>query len=404
MPSKRVRAQKKKRSESPPESSGDEWDSDSKRPAKKARTAPNAKKAEATKAVAPKTTGNDTRKVPSSEQPRRLSIKEYRTGPRADPAFYRYNRRPDRPAFIIPQTEPPVLKSEEIWNDHVPLSAPRHLEGKLGDIVVPDIYFGNMAPTPRWYVMPERGPPRPSQPSSNGNSKRSSVASTSSSSSTSTPKIQSWIWVFEAGEFGSWKRLEYDQLYEYAYLCLYQALQDPSQQERIRHAVHGPFNGPMQPPHQLLPSLPGRPLTGYFVLDQKWTSILEKPPGLRDSFYYFPDYKRPTLAVRPDPTGHNTANTHVIPRTMFNLMHKSLSRKPAVSREQSVSPTSHAGSGIRGSQALEDPEKTDPGKDRDLERNDEGKIARLDAASMKVNPSREESPDCLFSESESEEE
>jgi hypothetical protein len=62
---------------------------------------------------------------------------------------------------------------------------------------------------------------------------------------------------------------------------------------------------------------------------------------------------------------------------MFNLMHKSLSRKPAVSREQSVSPTSHAGSGIRGSQALEDPEKTDPGKDRDLERNDEGKIARL---------------------------
>jgi hypothetical protein len=38
-------------------------------------------------------------------------------------------------------------------------------------------------------------------------------------------------------------------------------------------------------------------------------------------------------------------------------MRSSLTRKPAVSREQSVSPTSHAGSGIWGSQELEDPEK-----------------------------------------------
>jgi hypothetical protein len=388
MPPKRVRAQKKKKqSEPPPENSGDEWESDSNRPAKKAKTTPNVQKTQATKVAIIKTNSEATQKVPATNQLKRHSLKDFRSGPRANTElFERLNLFPCPPPVIIPEEQPLTLKFEDLWKDHVPLPAPRYLVGKLGDIAVPDIYFGDMAPTPRWRVICKSSPSQSWLPVSVSSSPRSSGDKISNSSTSSG--IYDWTWVFEAGDFWSWKRLEYDQLYEYAYLCLYQTLkEDGFQQERIRHAVFGPLKLPVIPPHQLLPGLPERPGTGWFNLDNNLSSILKRPPREHDSFYYFPDYKRPTLAIRPDKTGIGHMSTHVIPQTMFNLMHKSLSSTRVNSWErnsweQSVSPDSNAESnrwGIQesGDQKKSDQGKADPAKERDLERNEEGKTARF---------------------------
>ncbi|OQD85741.1 hypothetical protein PENANT_c009G06706 [Penicillium antarcticum] len=309
MPTKRVRAQKKKKQpESPPESSGDERESDSNSPAKKVKTVPKVKNTKCTKATILKKKENN-RKVPSVNRPRRRSIKKYRSGPRSKTNFYPQKSDSYEPRVENLDTQqPPVLKSEEAWDDNVPLPVPRDLVGKLGDTVVPDIYVGDMAPMPRWRIVRQRSPHKSYSPGTGTSSNRSSADSTSNSSPSF--ELYRWTWAFDAGESWSWRGLEYDQLYLYAHQCLTQILKDPFQRERIRHSVSGPMKEwPPVEPDQLLPALLLRPRIGYFDLDDK-KSILKEPPTETDSSYCFPDYERPTLAIRSDPNGIEDANMH----------------------------------------------------------------------------------------------
>ncbi|KAJ5748903.1 uncharacterized protein N7511_010599 [Penicillium nucicola] len=372
MPTKRIRSQKKKKqSEFTPESSEDEWVYLN-HPTKKPKTIPKVNKTKARKAPVSQKDKKNTRNVPSISQHERHFITNSRSEPRWSPAFYAHKPASYLPVVIRPK-DPPILDFDELWDDNVALPMPRNLIGQFGDIVVPNIYFGDTAPMPRWRVARQRSPHQLYSPETNTNAKRSSVTSTSSSGSLSD--IYRWTWVFEAGEFWSWGRLEYDQLYEYAYMCLFQTIKDPFQEERIRHAVFGPSGLPADSPPPYLPALPGRPHTRYFELEDG-RSILNKPPSVNDSSCYLPDYRRPSLSIGPDSRGVRNANVHVIPQTMFNLMRESLTSTSADSRDQSPSSTSRMSTHLEvekvgGSGELE------PVKDQDLERNDEGRTARF---------------------------
>lgn len=220
------------------------------------------------------------------------------------PDFSSLTRRLCAQGYVPIQNPPPAVTGEELGLQHVedPYTsqtsvAPLPTSSNLGRLPWPQISFGDRAPQPRWLVTKE-----------NRAGGRWTL-----------------VWTFDAGASSGWNQLNQDQLYEYAYKCLEDALDDPMSREQLRLTVTstGPVAGSVSHIQDPLPPLPPVPQTTYLDLQPGLHEIMEAPTKLEHATYYFPNYDRPSMAVRPG-LYTRPSNLHVMAAKMFRHVKGSL--------------------------------------------------------------------------------
>ncbi|KAJ5808572.1 hypothetical protein N7474_009841 [Penicillium riverlandense] len=185
--------------------------------------------------------------------------------------------------------------------------------GHLGCLLWPKVGFGDEAPYPRWLVT--------KNPEINGSSglfetqilseQLSSVVSSSSSKTNLDGGLHGLIWVFDAGPSSGWNNLKKDQLYEYAYKCLEDALGNPSSREHFRFAVTNLFPTFITNVSDSLPLMPTAPKTCYLGTQPGLHEIIEAPTNLDHATYYFAKYSRPVMAVSLARPGLHARESHL---------------------------------------------------------------------------------------------
>ncbi|KAJ5601855.1 hypothetical protein N7510_011389 [Penicillium lagena] len=189
------------------------------------------------------------------------------------------------------------------------LSQTRH----LGCLLWPKVGFGEEAPYPRWLVAknPENGGSSGFFETRSPPQKLSPVASSSTSETKIGGGLCSLVWVFDAGPSSGWNKLDEDQLYEYAYKCLEDALSHPSSREHFRFAVTNLFPTSITNVSDSLPLMPTAPKTCYLGTQPGLHAIIEAPTNLDQATYYFAKYSRPVMAVSLTRPGLHASESHL---------------------------------------------------------------------------------------------
>lgn len=225
-----------------------------------------------------------------------------------------------QPAAKIDQHEIKCADNPSETQQDEPLPQTSH----LGCLLWPKVGFGDEAPYPRWLVT--------KSPESNGSNgffktespseKHSPVVSSSSSETKLGGGLRGLVWVFDAGPSSGWNKLDEDQLYEYAYKCLEDALGHPSSREHFRFAVANLFPTFTTNVSDSLPLMPTAPKTCYLGTQPGLREIIEAPTNLKQATYYFVKYSRPAMAVSLTRPGLHARESHlqIMATKMFHNM------------------------------------------------------------------------------------
>ncbi|CAI7615429.1 unnamed protein product [Penicillium viridicatum] len=199
---------------------------------------------------------------------------------------------------------------------------------------LPHIYIGGAAPHPRWVVTRTERLKVPSK--LHASKSRSGV----------TTNFGGLQWTFEEGDFKQWTGLEYPALFELAYLCLEHTLIDTKIREKIYESLaQGPLPEAVTVSYNWYPALPPMPLTRHFVTGSSQQS--SRRPS--DSGFYFSNFDRPNMAVRPRNTRMTQAYLPFVPPIDSNQPsivsnYPRLEEWPTAPRSASPDPESERGS------------------------------------------------------------
>lgn len=144
----------------------------------------------------------------------------------------------------------------------------------------PEVQFGEHAKAPRWLV-------EPVSPLSQKNDLRLQPPQ-------SNEKMATLGWKFDPGPSSQWKDLIAEQLVEYAYKYLENALEDPIFRDHLRLAITtGAYAELVVNVEDPLPALPPAPATNHFG------PPLGSPAIFHDRTYFYFNHERPSVAMRP---------------------------------------------------------------------------------------------------------
>ncbi|CAI7579436.1 unnamed protein product [Penicillium glandicola] len=145
---------------------------------------------------------------------------------------------------------------------------------------LPLIYIGGNAPQPRWVIT---------------QSKSIQVPLKRKASDTISRDFGDLQWTFEEGDFKNWEGLEFQPLYELAYLCLEYTLTDQEFREQIYQSLsQGPLPKAVSVGDKWYPALPPMPVTRHFATGSSGNSSRKSS----DATFYYHNFQRPNMAVR----------------------------------------------------------------------------------------------------------
>ena len=171
-----------------------------------------------------------------------------------------------------PRTPPDSGDTEPSTSDY----GYRSIEIPIG----PEVQFGEHAKAPRWLV-------EPVSPLSQKNDLRLQPPQ-------SSEKMATLGWKFDPGPSSQWKDLNADQLAGYAYKYLENALEDPIFRDHLRLAITtGSYAELVANVEDPLPALPPAPTTDHFG------PPLSSPNIFHDKTYFYFNYERPSVTMRP---------------------------------------------------------------------------------------------------------
>ncbi|KAJ5960569.1 uncharacterized protein N7479_007719 [Penicillium vulpinum] len=248
---------------------------------------------------------------------------------------------------------------------------------------LPHIWIGGSAPQPRWVVTQSEtiGAPRKQYTSNTKSTRR---------------EIGDLQWTFEEGDFQKWTGLEYPALYEIAYLCLESTLVDTEIREQIYDSLaEGLLPKDVTIGNTWYPALPPVPITRYFTAGSSRQTSRKSSNAVTG--FYFNDYQRPNMAVRPyidrhvpPPPRAAAANIYDRPR---------LENWPAAPRSASPDVESERGSEESQSVKSRNPSVTEEAMDR----NEEGVYSEPTTPTSLMNEQNNEQDGELDSDQEGEE-
>ncbi|CDM34066.1 hypothetical protein PROQFM164_S03g000790 [Penicillium roqueforti FM164] len=289
------------------------------------------------------------------------------------------------------------------WAYMEKLRVPEGVEDKYHG-PLPPIYIGGAAPQPRWVIIQSENSANIKVPSKQHASKASSGRT---GGARDFGELQ---WTFEEGDFKNWTGIEYPALYELAYLCLEYTLTHTELREQIYDSL---AQGPLLKAVAIDPVLPPVPITRHFATGTSEQSSRKSS----NAAFYFPNYDRPSMAVRPRDDRMARPYPHAVASNIYNRPRSE--EWPTASRSASPDPESERG----GKQGSEESHTAEPRKSQDPEgtysepaapapfRNDE-KVSCVtisedgsifgDGDDVQTEPhsardSREQSPDSLLS-------
>ncbi|CAG8419879.1 unnamed protein product [Penicillium salamii] len=267
---------------------------------KKSKTSKRAKTSKTSKKSKTSKTTETSKTTKTSKKPKLSEKRVYEEDESEDEADYKRRRTSDADSGTYVgasskkgyHTKPPSL-AETIpidikeWVYSKELPQPKGLQTNI-ETTLPKIHVGGFAPQPRWLVAQSKSiPPPPTIPGFRRES--------GSSTSTDYGRL---VWYLDEGDYKLWNGLQYPQLFELAYKCFENTLQDEAAKNEINNTL---ANGPIAK-HVTLnagwePTLPPPPYTRYFGVGPD-SGLWEATETSGDG-YYFADQARPTLAVRP---------------------------------------------------------------------------------------------------------
>lgn len=249
-----------------------------------------------------------------------------------------------------PRVNRPVLQIGK-WEYMRKADIPEGLENE-DNRPLPHVYIGGTAPHPRWVVTRTERLKVPSK------------LHASNASSSITTDFGGLQWRFEEGDFKKWTGLEYPALFELAYLCLEYTLIDTEVREQIYESLaQGPLPEAVTVGYNWYPALPPMPLTRHFATGSSQQS--SRRPS--DSGFYFSNFDRPNMAVRPRNNRMAQSYLPLVPSIVSN--HPRLEEWPTASR--SASPDLESERNSEGSQSV-DSRRSSVTRESDLELNPEG--------------------------------
>ncbi|KAJ5094423.1 hypothetical protein N7456_010284 [Penicillium angulare] len=145
-------------------------------------------------------------------------------------------------------------------------------------------------------------------------------------------------WKFEPGPSVKWKGLTEAQLYEYAYLCLMDALRDYQSRETIRSKIREKRFRSVRNVQDPLPPPPAPPKVTHFGANPGITEWPKMPPPVHGAYTrFFNDYWRPTMGIHTRPGGglrveatgpEGASDDHFLTARMFHHLKGTLGPVP----------------------------------------------------------------------------
>ncbi|KAJ5795686.1 uncharacterized protein N7518_004226 [Penicillium psychrosexuale] len=246
-----------------------------------------------------------------------------------------------RPTFKRPASK--IGKWAYMEKLHVPEGVEDEFHGPL-----PPIYIGGAAPQPRWVIIQNENSENIKVPSKRHASKASSGRTGG------TRDFGELQWTFEEGDFKNWTGLEYPALYELAYLCLEYTLTHTKLREQIYDSL---AQGPLLKAVAIDPALPPMPITRHFATGTSEQSSRKSS----NAAFYFPNYDRPSMAVRPRDDHMARPYPHAVASNIYNRPRSE--EWPTASRSASPDLESERG----GKQGSEESHTAEPRKSQDPE-------------------------------------
>ena len=234
-------------------------------------------------------------------------------------------------------------------SDQISLKLP-HPPISLGDRVWPRIGYGDDTSMPRWRVTPDNVDPatgrdlapflirtRPAETIIRG-----LAPDAHPRSHDSTLGLGGLVWTFDSGIETGWNGLDAEQLYEYAFRCLEEALKDPTCREQFRIAIrNGSYLESISNVEDPLPPLPPSPKTNHFGRGYGLQAIEHSGADVNGVKYHFPkDYKRPYMTMK-------APSKHPLTSRMFH--HQKGTMGPAVDSYEKGSAATTFNAGKQGS-------------------------------------------------------
>ncbi|KAJ5709513.1 hypothetical protein N7493_010847 [Penicillium malachiteum] len=251
------------------------------------------------------------------------------------------------------QLQPARERASQHWIEHAGMDRPRgltksfvgneeqkevlkfHATDSLGPGDWPEISLGQSGPMPRWRLREvEEDPPHGRDLHKDlirTHKKRTHIRNVDQDdhpkSGDSSVGLGTLCWIFEPGPSALWKGLSQEQLYEFAYLCLLDALNDFRSRDIIRATIKRAKLESICNVEDPLPPPPPPPSVTYFgprAGVAEWPKILPQIKGGFD-YHYAQRYFRPSLAVRE---GSNTLPQTYIKTDMMRYHMKGTLRNP----------------------------------------------------------------------------
>ncbi|KAJ5095577.1 hypothetical protein NUU61_004933 [Penicillium alfredii] len=196
-----------------------------------------------------------------------------------------------------------------------------HSSCELDVLHWPKISFGDDTPQPRWLVTRDRiSPSRGENLSDEVDQSQAGPAIPTGYALDADTGLGGLVWTFDAGPASGWNQLAQDQLYEYAFRHLEDALKDLFTRDQFRSAIlDSPLASIAKNMKDPLPPLPAAPTTCYFGETRGMHCIVNAPTRIGQAMYYLNNYKRPSMTMRP---GLQTrpSNMHTLAAKVFHHM------------------------------------------------------------------------------------
>lgn len=256
---------------------------------KAAKTAKVAKAAKAAKAAKSKTSKKAVKKSAGT-----LNVEEL-TQSSDEEDEEEYTPQPKRRKIVTPESSTvqsvamgrfPSLQIGR-WDYMKEMSIPAVLKDKFQH-PLPKIWIGGSAPQPRWVVAHNECVPVPRHPGLSEFKLRGGFI---------IDRFGGPQWALDEGDYKRWGGLEYQVLYELAYVCLEYMLNDTEHRKEIYASLaYGPLYHIMTTGEEWHPALPPAPLTRHLATG---SSEVVSQQSSDSSGFYFGHYARPPVAARP---------------------------------------------------------------------------------------------------------
>ncbi|KAJ6020687.1 hypothetical protein N7540_006191 [Penicillium herquei] len=193
-----------------------------------------------------------------------------------------------------------------------------HATNSLGPRDWPEIALGQSGPMPRWRLREVEEDPQDGRDLHmdliRTHKKRTQIQHVNQDdhprSGDPSVGLGTLCWIFEPGPSTLWKGLTQEQLYEFAYLCLMDALNDFRSRDIIRATIKRAKLRSIRNVEDPLPPPPPPPRVTYFgprAGVAEWPKIPPQIKGDLDHYYgirYNHQYYRPSLGVREGSNNH----------------------------------------------------------------------------------------------------